>query len=429
MKRNKQKISETWRWGAGVAAVILLLLGPTQSGFGGVLFDFNETGGSGTTWPGWAWYPNGADDFGHAGWRKNSGHWVSGDSNWAPRSFLKADSDPTGSATIDTASRAPSTSSGNSLKVYDTGSPYNVGWWIAYFDDTFGNYGYVASSDNRMDFYLKVTGLDDQGLTTDPSNGTIHVGTYLCWPAGGYGGESCPTEANGQHYYHYLTLNPDAWIHVQLDQHPTWQRDTAIPNNNPVGSSHPYFSSMNIFYVQVRAAQSQPTSYWIDEIKSWQQTQQENEDITSLWVGYWPSTTKWEVGFNDLSWGNSYSNYNDSTQSKFEIRWSTNSITNANWNSANPITPEYWRFGSTNSFRRPNPWKSVTWTRFSLPSDTESNSAKIYFAVKDTSSTADGDGHNAPTSNIKTIDYNLRPSGATPIDTTTPGSPTGLRIR
>jgi hypothetical protein len=165
-------------------------------------------------------------------------------------------------------------------------------------------------------------------------------------------------------------------------------------------------------------------------MKFWQQTQPENEtSITSIYVGYWPSTKIWEVGFNDLSFGTQYTQYSDSTKSKFEIRWSLNPITNTNWSSANTIIPEYWAFGSTHSFRRPNPWKSVAWTRFSLPPGTGSNNATIYFAVKDTSSIADGDGHNAPTDNIKTIDYSLGPSsGGTPIDTIPPGAPTGLRI-
>lgn len=386
-----------------------------------IFLNFNETGASGTNWPGWAWSTD-ANGYGGAGWRKNN--YIP--SLNMPRSAIKNDVDSTSLAAIDPLNRAPSISSGGSLKVYDTGSPYNVGWWIAYFDNNFGSYGFAKSTDNRMDFYLKVTGLGNQGLPGDPDNGSVHIGSYLCWPGGGYGGENCPTEANGQHYYHYLTINPDAWLHVQLDQHPTWVRDAGIPANNPAGSSHPYFYSMNEFYVQIRAPQTQSTSYWIDEIKFWQQLQAENESsITSPWVGYWPSTKKWEIGFNDLSWGNTYGYYNDSTKSKFEVRWSTSPITNSNWASANITTPEYNRFSTTNSFRRANSWKSVAWTRFTLPSGTETNNAKLYFAIKDTSSTADGDGHNAPTSNIKTIDYTLRQSTGS----ATLPAPTNLQVK
>lgn len=408
-----------------VAAATTIALAGIPAGAETNFLNFNESGAANTTLPGWTWYPNGADDYGKSGWRKNDGRFYSGNSNWMPRMHEKNDYGNDNLATIVTNDKAPSTSSGGALKVYDTGSSSTrlSSWWFL-MGDTLQTKGYADASANRMDFYMKATGLGSQGLTGDPSNATIHVGTYLCWPGGGYAGESCPTEANGQHYYHYLTLNPDAWLHVQLDQHPTWKRDAGIPSNNPAGGSHPYFASMNTFYIEIRSPQSQATSLFLDEFKTWQQTQAENEtSITSLWIGYWPSTGKWEVGFNDLSWGSSFSNYNDSTKSKFEIRWSNSPITNANWSSASTITPEYHRFGSTNSFRRPNTWKSVAWTRFSLPSGTETNSSKIYFAVKDTSTTADGDGHNAPTGNIKTIDYNLRPSAAVDV----PSAPKNLR--
>ena len=398
-----------------------------------VLYDWNEPGASGTNWPGWTWYPNGADDYGSPGWRKNDGRWYSGNSNWYPRIHLKHDYGNADLATIVNNDRAPSTAIGGALKIYDTGASgtYQACWWFLW-GDTLQTKGLADTTTNRVDFYLKATGLGDQYLTSDPENATIHIGTYLCWPNGGYGGESCPTEADGQHYYHYLTINPNAWLHVQLDQHPTWQRGTGIPNNNPAGSSHPYFAYMNGFYTEIRSPQSQATALYLDEMKTWQQTQSENESsITSLWVGYWPATGKWEVGFNDLSWGNSYGNYNDATQSKFEIRWSTSLITNSNWSSANTIIPEFHRYGSTNSFRRPNSWKSVAWTRFTLPAGIEANNDIIYFAVKDTSSLADGDGHNAATSLIRTIDYNLRPDSSPPppTDSTPPSPPGKLRIR
>jgi len=224
-----------------------------------------------------------------------------------------------------------------------------------------------------------------------------------------------------------------------MDQHPTHQRNMgsqgggAEPGNDPTGPSHHYFANFGKgFYLELGsgppAHQSAATSYWIDEIRTWTQTQAENEDsITSLWVGYYTVSGKWEVGFMDASLGR----YNptgpsDSTKSTFEMRYSTAPITNANYASATPITMDYNGGIPANSFKRANPWKWGVWNQFSLPAGIVNGNNKIYFAVKDVSSMANGDYHDAPTSNIKTIDYSIRPGGGTS-DTTPPAAPSGLR--
>jgi hypothetical protein len=90
------------------------------------------------------------------------------------------------------------------------------------------------------------------------------------------------------------------------------------------------------------------------------------------------------------------------------------------------ITPEYYKYGS-NYVRRPDTWSVYAWTQFTLPAGTETNFNKIYFALKDVSATANGDGHNAPTGNIRTIDYQIRTgSAATP---KIPSAPLILPIR
>src|SRR3989338_4494255 len=84
-----------------------------------VFMDFNS--GSDTSLPGWTYWASGADDYGSPGWRKDSGRFVSGNTNWMPRimSYNSYGQDVIG--TIDTANRAPSTATGGSLRVYDTG--------------------------------------------------------------------------------------------------------------------------------------------------------------------------------------------------------------------------------------------------------------------------------------------------------------------
>ncbi|MGB5052698.1 MAG: LamG-like jellyroll fold domain-containing protein, partial [Caldilineaceae bacterium] len=192
------------------------------------------------------------------------------------------------------------------------------------------------------------------------------------------------------------------------------------PDDNPAPGRN-YFQYMNNFYVEIRYPQEIPTAYWIDEMEFSQTSELENDiSISSVWVGYWATTGKWEIGFEDNSFNSV--GYNNNSQSTFEIRYSVSPITNANYSSATLITPIY-NLNGTGRINRPNTWKKPTWTQFSLPSLVVQNNSKIYFAIKDVSSTASGDGHNAPSSNIRTIDYNIRPSEP---DTEPPTSPTSL---
>ena len=394
------------------------------------LMDFNS--GSGTSLPGWTYWASGADDYGSPGWRKDSGRFVSGNTNWMPRimSYNSYGQDVLG--TIDTANRAPSTSSGGSLRVSDTGksSVQQAAWW--WINDTnFGSQGLANANTDRLDFYFKTQGLTtNPGLEgSEPSSYNIHIGTYLCWPGGGYGGgEGCPTEASGQHYYHYLTIHDGAWLRVVLDRHPQWLRDCCEPSDNPAGSSRPYFQNMNSLYLMIRDDQPNNTSFWVDEMRFSQSTQPENDiSISSVWTGYWASTNSWEIGFNDTSFP--HGSYNDTSMSSFEIRYSNAPITNANFSSATAITPLYHGYGSAGRIKRPNPWKLPAWTRFTLPSSFNAPGAHVYFAIKDVSSTANGDGHNSPSSYVKTIDYVV--PGGTGVPTPTPtvsltASPTSI---
>jgi hypothetical protein len=166
-------------------------------------------------------------------------------------------------------------------------------------------------------------------------------------------------------------------------------------------------------YLEFTTPQSSKTAYWVDEMQLQQTTQPENDiSIASVWVGYWPSTDKWEIGWND----GSHSVYSDASNSTFEIRWSLLPITNANFAAATLIEPEYNEVDTSNLVRRPQPWKLPAWTRFSIPDDVEKSASKLYFAIKDVSVKGEhvgpypyhlGDGHDSPSPYIKTIDYSL----------------------
>jgi hypothetical protein len=366
----------------------MLLATPSAAqGETNTLLDWDESGATGRVWPNWLWF-NDASGYGDAGWRRHDA-----DADWLmPRLHSKTDYGNRVTGEIDTEQRAPGTT-GGSLKISNTGGDSTAAWWFLWRDN-FGTQGLANSTTNRLSFYFRPSGFSSTTWSGDIDSYNAHFGTYLCWSGAGDG---CPKEAAGQHYYHHLTVNPDAWLHVVLDRHPQHQRgDQTVPSDNPAGSRN-YYQHMNGFYLELFAGSS-PQQYWVDEMEFSQADQPENDiSISSVWVGYWPSTNKWEMGWQDGSFGT----YGNDTGSTFEIRWSTSPITNENFSSANLVQPDFNGVGN-NRVQRPNSWKLPAWTRFSLPVSTP---ATTYFAIKDVSSTGNGDGHNSPSPYIKTIDY------------------------
>ena len=389
-----------------------------------ILFDWNEPDASGTNWPGWTWKDNAA--YGQPGWWKDDGKFFSG--NWLPRSHNKGRNDRHGSidlALIDPDDRAPSSSRGSCLKVYDhtTDTIHRAGWWVLLGDGPLYLRNITDANTDRMSFYLKTEGtIPIQESANRFPNYNFHVGTYLCW--GDYISKAKEGPGN-QHYYHHLVVNPGTWIHVEIDQHPMHRRGvhgSVTPYNDPsfVASSKHYFEHLLTFYMEVTHPSPNLTSYNVDEIKfySTKDTYEPNQNdisITTPWVGYWQDKDYWEMGWQDGSW---YNGLNDYTGSTFDVRWSIFPITNENFDSANKINPELFAVNGTNLVRRPHAWSRTAWTRFKLTDYIEQNYNHIYFAIKDVSVKGGhkaswpyihGDGHDAPNSLIHTIDYYLRP--------------------
>jgi hypothetical protein len=394
--------------------------------------------GDGQTLTGWDWLDDVA--FGNNGWLLSENGPTGGGQSynwgWGARSFNKSDYGKKNTALIDINNRAPSTGFGGSLKVFemDDSTDHRSTWWLWYDGQPLSNRGITNSKTDRMDFYLKAEGMkaikDDGGKESLTNN--FHIGTYLCWDTSNpsYGtGDGCPYEGPGnQHYYHYLGISPGAWIHVLLDQYPQHIRGkTRALVNNPTLDIYNknYFEQLSQFYFEIREQQNQKTNFMVDELnfystKDMVEPLQNEESISSLWVGYWPEQDLWEMGFHDKS----HLIYNDDNNSTFEIRWSISPITNANFENANLIEPkfyngtEYVGQNAEHLIRRANGWTSNVWTRFELSRDIENEYLKVFFAVKDVSVEGEhvgtrwpynkGDGHDAPTSNIKIIDYYLR---------------------
>jgi hypothetical protein len=404
-----------------------------------LLFDWND--GHGQSLKGWSWRDDVA--YGSPGWLLDEKGTLGGGSQfkwgWGVRSFNKGDYGKKNTAIIDINNRAPSSRFGGSLKVMETddSTDHRSTWWLWYDGKPLSDRGITNSKTNRMSFYLKTEGMnklkDDGGKESIGNN--FHVGTYLCWkstkPAYS-SGDGCPYEGPGnQHYYHYLAVNPGTWIHVLLDQHPQHKRGGKNKlRNNPTFSPHNknYFEQLSQFYFEIRYPHKDKTYFNVDEIsyfstKDMVETDQNEESISSLWVGYWPNKNTWEIGFQD----DSQEAYNDENNSTFEIRWSTLPITNENFEQANTINPMFYggvEIAGVNGhhlIKRANGWSSNVWTRFQLPAEITNNYLKVFFAIKDVSVQDGhkgskwpygyGDGHDAPTNNIKTIDYFIkRPS-------------------
>ncbi len=405
--------------------------------------------GEGFNWPGWEWCdgnPYFASDFGAKGWRKNDGAYYSGGTNWFPRIAEKTDYEGVSNLSeLVVSDRAPSTSEGGCLRIYEDtdATTHQCCYWFL-FPDNYLNNGFADLNTNRLSFYVKVLGMQGIDPTSRDLPVNMHFGTYLCsgnpsccWAASPHN-PTCANPGEGpgnRHYYHYLGIDPGAWVHVLLDQMPTHHRGHKGPEE-PQYPIEGYFQDLASFYFEIRQSQSVATQIFMDEIYTYDEAEPQNDlSVTSLWIGYWPNDDYWEIGWEDCSFVSE--GYNDNSHSTFEIRWSTQPITNDNYASAQVVSPMFfcgtaYTGEGENLIRRPNSWVRGAWTRFRLPDDIEQNYNHIYFAVKDVSVAGAhigtqwpynrGDGHDAPSQYIHTIDYYLRPDSYADEDVNQDGS-------
>ncbi|MDO6720378.1 hypothetical protein Q4575_13250 [Psychrosphaera sp. 1_MG-2023] len=383
------------------------------------LFDWNDASDAGHTWLGWIWQDDVA--YGKMGWILGTGGLLGdGESVYfgiGPRSFDKKDYGDENLVEIVPDIRAPMTSEGGSFRVYDNPeeveAPNQASWWLLYDSKPLIERGITKEDTDRLSFYIKLGGLDelDDSGGSETITTNFHVGTYLCWETGEpvYStGDGCPREGPGnQHYYHYLSLNPGAWLHVELDDHPNHHRGSSggsYHENNPVAADGKnYFAQMSRIYMEVRSAQTTDSEYYLDEVEFYSTKQshepdQNDESITSLWVGYWPDSNYWELGFKD---GVDISPGKDKL-STFEIRWSINPITNANYAEANIVEPmlysgeKYVGTENPHYLRRESDYTRNVWTRFELPTEITDNYEMVYFAIKDVSKKGENQGTSWP---------------------------------
>jgi hypothetical protein len=331
---------------------------------------------------------------------------------WVNLSWQKSDYSGDSSAEIVT-TIAPSTLTGGALKVTNIGgadASYRPAWWIEITGGNLGTQLRAADTDNRMEFYIYNSGIamETTGYTTwqNIENFNSEFGTYTCdsTECVDLGGDGEGGYDEGWHYYHQLNFSNDIWWHVSLGSAPEHYRD---PRDEVVADLTSYYYYMSGFYLEHSTATS-GAYFIIDEVELKTVTDENDISTGSIEVGYNPSTEKWQFVWHD----NSFLVYNDYSNSTFDIRWSLSPITNANFEAANKITPEYFPV-DTYLVRRGEPYARTGWTQFTLA---EVTSGTVYFAIKDVSVSGGhiggypngyGDGHDAISSLIRTIDYAL----------------------
>ncbi len=217
-----------------VVVLIAFIIGvTTEVTNASALFDI---AGNGTNWTGWEHCDGsirGCVSYNKTGWKKDG--YVLVNNKPVPRSFEK---DDYGNKTRgEIANYGPlHAPTGPTLHIYDsgTGTQFRSAWWLWEGVDTMGKMGIVDAASNRLSMYLRVHGvpaLPTSGNLTD----NLELGTYTCWDNGGAYGESCPTESDNGHWYHKVAVQPDMWIHILWDEHPTTRRNdgTTYQPNNP----------------------------------------------------------------------------------------------------------------------------------------------------------------------------------------------------
>ena len=381
------------------------------------LYEWNHPDDNGTTWEGWTY----SDPlyFGSEGWVRNDAN-NCGTIGLVPR-MLEASNWGNTATSVDPLNRAPSTDAGSSLK-FTAGPSRFPGHYYILYDHSLSYRGMADATTDRWSMYIKVEGIPEitkTGTYTAILSYNFNFGTYLTW---GENDEVCqPTDVGGGHFYHWAMFEPGTWIHVEFDRHPNHQTSNYTkPIDNPTGElGYQYYNSLHRAYFEFTTQTNDGIQYWVDEVELCStadraEPNQNDISISAVWVGYWAEKGKWQISWQDIS-SSSKPGFGNSV---FDVRWSPNPITNENFETANKISPEFYAVDK-NLIRKHNPSRSSIWTQFELPVEIENKYGRIFFAIKDVSEKGkhigsspyhNGDFHDAPSHNIHTIDYYLRPT-------------------
>ena len=273
----------------------------------------------------------------------------------------------------------------------------------------------IGNGANRLSFYVHVPkelsvfkqddGIPFETLSTFFYNRTLRIDSYPNW-------EGDPNSTINGHWYQTTPINGGGWIKVLVDAHPF--RNT-LQNGGESwpypGSSYrtipgtQYFDTIIKLGIQTFARSGlkiPPYSVWWDEIELYFDSEPQNtETISSPAILYVPVTKRFEVGLTPK-----YSRSNPWDSATYEVRYSFEQITNANWNDATPVViqhdiPANYNTnisdptGTPGRFRKaPKTKARNAWAPFKLQSSDEGNLTPgntVYFAIKDVGQVG-GDG-------------------------------------
>lgn len=235
-----------------------------------------------------------------------------------------------------------------------------------------------AQNKNRLSLYIK---LPEKDIDTQEVI-KMTIGPYT-----GVGG----------HWYHNFINKGGGWMHIVVGSHPNHNNAFHNASKYPYPSYSvrdmgvEYFNKMYRFYITFSPYEgiaTPPYSIWFDEIEFYYDAEpQNNETVNSPAISFNGKTSRFEICFKDK-----YKN-NETSNSKYELRYSFSQIDNSNYINAFPVIIMDDPNLQKKSFKpgimiKQNPnWQTV-WALFKLaPADEARLTAgrRIYFAVKDIS--------------------------------------------
>lgn len=236
---------------------------------------------------------------------------------------------------------------------------------------------------NRMSFFIKIP--ENYPISSrNQTDNNFHLGTYTRDP-------QIPSNIQGVHYYHLYNIQGSAYpikfIANERPQHKVGVRATV--STNP--ESWNYFDGFTRFYLELLPLYECPIQLpfdsFVDEVKFYSTSEPENDETISSISCTYQGNGLFQIGWH----GNSNYEHNGH---RYEVRYSTSPITNANYSSATvaPGGPFSLHPGSYNFML----------AEFSIQVQ---DNTRYYFAIKDIDS-------NIPY--VSKIDYPLGDVGPMP---------------